>query len=244
MAIIDNFNQQQLENIVKESHSYKEVIQKLGYKTTGGNTHQTVKKRLQQYNIDTSHFSTRGAEAVERNEQNVFCLNSTASQATLRRWYIKGEYTPYVCDCCGISEWQGQKIVLQLDHKNGDNHDNRLENLHWLCPNCHSQTDTFCGKQLKKNHITKNGVSKEKPKYFCIDCGIEISADAKRCPICAAKARRTVNRPSKEELYQFLIDNKGNFCAAGRYYGVTDNAIRKWCDSYKLSRKSNDYKNP
>lgn len=57
----------------------------------------------------------------------------------------------YKCACCGnTGEWNGRPLVLQLDHINGDNCDNRLENLRFLCPNCHSQTDTFAGRNCKK----------------------------------------------------------------------------------------------
>ena len=235
-ALVDNFTKEDLEQIVKESHSYRDVIKKVGYTTVSGGNTKTVRSRIEKYGIDTSHFSNNGA--MIRTEENVFCKDSTASQKVLREWFKKGNYVPYKCDCCGITEWQGKELILQLDHKNGNNHDNRLENLHWLCPNCHSQTDTFCGKQLKKEKIVKE-------KKYCIDCGQEITSDAERCIKCASSARRVTERPSKEELYQFLIEHNGNFSAAGRNFGnVSDNAVRKWCDSYGLSKKSKDYKNP
>lgn len=242
MAIIDNFTKEELEQIVQESKSYREVLRKLGYATGGGNNNVTLKKRLVEYDINVDHFSTSGQRGITRTEENVFCKDSTATQSTLRKWYKERNDIPYKCDCCGISEWQGKELVLQLDHINGDNHDNRLSNLHWLCPNCHSQTDTFCGKHLKKSHATSKGIVKELPKKYCIDCGKEITSAATRCSECARIASRSIERPTKEELLYFLTEHKGNFTAAGRYYGTTDNNVRRWCKQYDLPFHTSDYK--
>ena len=76
----------------------------------------------------------------------------------------------------------------------------------------------------------------------CVDCGIKITKDAIRCPACACKNSRKVNRPTLNELHKLIIDLRGNFTQIGKIYGVTDNTIRKWCDAYGLSRYSRDYK--
>jgi Zn finger protein HypA/HybF involved in hydrogenase expression len=52
------------------------------------------------------------------------------------------------CEQCGIAEWQGRPLSMALHHVNGDRHDNRLENLALLCPNCHSQTENFSGRNV------------------------------------------------------------------------------------------------
>ena len=56
----------------------------------------------------------------------------------------------YKCANCGLIEWQGQVLSLHLDHINGINNDHRIENLRFLCPNCHSLTETYAGKNKKQ----------------------------------------------------------------------------------------------
>lgn len=150
MALIDKFTKEQLEEIVNGSFSMKDVIDKIGYSTHSGSNNITVKKRLQHYGIDTSHFTFQ--KGIQRCPENIFIENSTASQNVLRKWYKKGNYTPYKCSICGQEPfWNNKPLTLILDHINGSNHDDRLENLRWVCPNCNQQLDTtgYRGKKDK-----------------------------------------------------------------------------------------------
>lgn len=79
-------------------------------------------------------------------------------------------------------------------------------------------------------------------KKVCVDCGAIITKWGTRCRDCANKNGRKTERPTSEELLNILIDYQGNFTEIGKKYGVTDNAVRKWCDSYGLPRKSRNYK--
>lgn len=85
--------------------------------------------------------------------------------------------------------------------------------------------------------------SYNKNQHYCIDCGTEISTTAIRCFECENKRKRIItNRPSKEELKELLLNYNGNFTQVGKLFGVSDNAIRKWCKKYNLSHYSKDYK--
>ena len=68
----------------------------------------------------------------------------------LKRQLLQANVFPYECDKCAISDWNGLPLSLHLDHINGDSSDHRLGNLRFLCPNCHSQTETYCGKNKGK----------------------------------------------------------------------------------------------
>ena len=102
-----------------------------------------------------------------------------------------------------------------------------------------SEYESYPLQTRHKEHVSR-GI--EPKKWYCIDCGKEVSKGSIRCGECYAKFSRKVERPSKEELEKRLFELRGNFTQAGREYGVTDNSVRKWCDSYGISRSSKDYK--
>lgn len=168
------------------------------------------------------------------NPKDIFIENSTICQATLRRYYLQGEYTPYECSICGQQPiWQNKELTLILDHINGTNTDDRLENLRWVCPNCNQQLDTTSGKN--KNRYERK---------YCLDCGIQIRNTSQRCQTCYDKYRKLKAENSipisREELKE-LIRTK-SFTKIGEQFQVTDNAIRKWCDKYNLPRRVSEIK--
>lgn len=87
----------------------------------------------------------------------------TTSTSSIKKTIISQGLLEYACYICSNEgEWKGQPLVLQLDHVNGDNKDHRLVNLRFLCPNCHSQTETFCGRNDKNYSVNNKKVSDEK----------------------------------------------------------------------------------
>lgn len=89
----------------------------------------------------------------KKNAMNNFLKNgSNAANHTVKN-FLKDLGVPECCSECGLKEWRGQLLPLELDHINGKNFDNRIENLRLLCPNCHSLTDTWRGKNINSGKI-------------------------------------------------------------------------------------------
>lgn len=231
-SLMDRYSNDEFKEIVLQSSSYKDCLLNLGYHSNSGDSTKRLQQKIQQLNIDVSHFTSK--IPVARSEENIFIENSTADQKTLRKWYLKGEYAPYICDICGQEPfWNGKELTLILDHKNGINNDDRLENLHWVCPNCNQQLDTTNGKNINHGNHKIN---------TCIDCGKVISAKAIRCLQCEYKHRTSqkVEGISREELKKLIRTTP--FTQIGKQFGVSDNTIRKWCDKYNLPKKSSEIK--
>lgn len=130
---------------------------------------------------------------------------------------------------CKRTKWNGLEIPLQLHHIDGDRHNNELNNLQILCANCHSQTDNFAGKSLRKEKTKPN---KRKKIIKHCSCGKELSVRAKKCKSCEklGQQRKIHNRPSLNVILREL-ENK-SYKEVGRKYNVSDNCIRKWIKSY------------
>lgn len=114
-------------------------------------------------------------------------------------------------------------MVLQLEHKNGDPEDNRLINLCFLCPNCHSQTLTFSGRNSKRT-------KKKKIQKLC-KCGKKISSTSYICSECYSKSNRVVDRPTYEDLKKQISETSQNKVA--KKYNVSWRTIKKWLIYYE-----------
>lgn len=103
----------------------------------------------------------RSKQAYEKHKA-LFLEGKCTSRPRIRQ--ILTELRGYRCECCGISEWQGKDIVLQVDHINGEPYDNSPENLRLICPNCHSQTASFAGANRGKGRWSKENLARYYPK--------------------------------------------------------------------------------
>lgn len=105
---------------------------------------KAVKEGRKGYTWNPNSAWSKG-KSLTSNE-DIFTEHSRYSNELVKQRIVKDNLLEYRCTKCGIDSWQGETIVLDLDHINGNNTDNRLINLRYLCPNCHSQTDTYKGR--------------------------------------------------------------------------------------------------
>ncbi len=242
-----------LPKIVAESLSKAEVLRKLDKLPVGSN-YLYLNRTLTELNINTGHFTGQGhLKGKTHNFPNyriipddqIFIENSTYSQSGLKRRILKRNLMKYECQVCSLGDsWQNKKLVLQLDHINGIADDNRLENLRWLCPNCHSQTDTFCrqntteekGLKIRKsrNHhsIRLNRLPRPAKDLKLCKCGKSIAPKSKNCKNCRVHIHK-IDWPPEYQISD-LVKNLPMTTIA-KFLGVSDNAIRKYCQRRKIS---------
>lgn len=223
------------QNLLNSSISYSDILRKLNFDAKTGGAYKTLKARINESNFNTelfdihrkNHYKTNLIKKDKSKIDDILTINSNYSRTALKKRLISENIIDYKCSLCSIIDaWNGNPLSLQLDHINGINNDNRLENLRFLCPNCHSQTDSYAGKKLKTLHR-------------CLDCGKNISKISTRCKCCSSKLNGKKQRKydiSKEELINLI--KQYPMIKVGEILGVSDNAIRKRCKTLEI-----DYKN-
>lgn len=151
------FTDEQLIENLKKVEAINPLLPLLGLTKNAGN-HRTVKRRIKHLNLDTSHILgkssvinhvSRKARPLEVYLKEGSCIGSYH----LKQRLLNAGLLEYRCCICGIVNWQDKTISLELDHINGISDDNRIENLRLLCPNCHSQTLNYSGRNINKKEI-------------------------------------------------------------------------------------------
>lgn len=153
------YDKEWLTELCADSYSYAEVLRKAGRKQ-GGGAQETLKKKIEEFGVDISHFTgmkwheSPNQLPQQRREKykldEVFVKDSPVAQKVLRGYVERHQILEYKCVNCGCNgEWQGGQIALEIDHIDGNNTNNEISNLRYLCPNCHALTDTYRGRNKK-----------------------------------------------------------------------------------------------
>lgn len=151
-----SWNDEQLIEAVQRNFSIAGVIKDLGLIVAGSN-YDTIKRRIEELNLDTNHFTGQGWNVGNRYRpikqaqplEEILIENSTFVNSNhLRIRLLKEGLKEAKCEICNNTEWLGQPIKFELHHINGNHKDNRITNLMILCPNCHSVTNNYRGKNI------------------------------------------------------------------------------------------------
>ena len=156
MAYIQKYTQDMLEDAAANSTSVAGVCKYLGINNPGGSSQTNIGKRLKGLGIDTSHFlgkaSRKGKQPPNRRTAAEILVRLSQGSYRMQAKYLRRALIeigrPYCCEWCGneglwvtrmgVSEGKTCDLVLEIDHIDGDWHNNEAENLRFMCPNCHS----------------------------------------------------------------------------------------------------------
>lgn len=161
------YSKEILEEAVRKSISTAGVLRLLGLRPSGG-THDYIKKRIFLFKIDVSHFLGQGyargkTSPLKKKWSDVLIkrISGTREKAVVLRRALIESGREYICELCGLKPfWNGKELRLHIDHKSTNWLDDTSENLRFVCPNCHSQTDGYNGLKGFSEVVTRRKASR------------------------------------------------------------------------------------
>lgn len=230
--MIVDISEKELQIMLDENSSYSEILLKIGYKSNSGYLTKLLGEKAK--NLDKTKFNknryNKLKNRLKRESDSLFVENGRYTDRTVvRRRFI--ETIEYKCNVCHLSSWNNSNISLELDHINGINTDNRLDNLRLLCPNCHSQTTTYSGRNILK----------EKPIYYC-NCGNVKCKTSPQCKKCSSKSMAKIKWPAIEHMAKLVWEKPTT--EISKDLGVSDASIAKFCKKNNISKPGRGHWKP
>jgi hypothetical protein len=167
----DAIDDETFKTLVKDNTTWRDLNVACGYYGYEGS--KLLTSRIEKLGLSTNHFDNKpGTKQIPTDK--IFVVDSKYQFTPgIKKRLLRDFGVSYECSKCknedftkrdGVLMWKDQEIVLQLEHKNGIHNDNRVHNLEFLCPNCHSQTSTYCGRNNPKRRATEAWVEDGKKK--------------------------------------------------------------------------------
>lgn len=155
-----DLSKEELELVVSQSDSYKDILRNLGYRPNSGSMLYIIKRLISEKELDISHFGSRYREKISKGVRKYQLVDILIKDSPytniwcLKKRLISENILEYKCRICGnTGSWLGNDLTLQLNHIDGDPRNHTISNLEFLCPNCHTQTDTYSGRNKMKKSI-------------------------------------------------------------------------------------------
>jgi len=256
------WTEEQFRKAVAESKTITEIATRLGLSSGSGGNKDTVKNFAKANDISLEHLNGKEVaiaklrERLSLSNSSIFVENSDVSGATVKKRILRENLILPKCRDCGLSAdmdgicwWNGKPLILNLEHINGKNNDNRLINLCFLCPNCHSQTSTFAGRKgVDRLSVAANKLSKLKDqpmpiknitrtyhKNKCNNCQKNFETDRQNQKFCShecSNQNMAKSVPDRAALVK-LVDIM-DLTAIGKIYGKTANSVKNWCKKHNV----------
>lgn len=239
-SIIWTINKEKLQELLDNSISIGEILESLEISKKSSGSYTYLMKRIKNDNLDLTKFKEnkknnhpykkmlKANKLKELTNEELFTDTKHSCNSSIKRRIIRDNLIEYKCCECGICDsWNNKPISLQLDHINGINTDNRLENLRFLCPNCHSQTSTFGSKNSKFKQV----------KTKCASCGCNISKNSNNCKNCFFKNKSNSRKMSIEKDVLIELIKSKTYKEIGLMYGISDSYVKKILKFYNIECK-------
>lgn len=210
----------------------------------------TLKSYYKKMGIEyAGNMSRKGIKRDSKRKPAKEFVLTNASNSAKRKRLIEDGIKEAKCERCQLSEWMGQPIPLELHHIDFNHYNNDLSNLQILCSNCHMQIHNYnnCKKEKIEtiNSISDTQKIKERNYKECPVCHKMFNPRHKEQKYCSQECSHKLQQkgmPSKEIMIEKMKEFNFNFTQIGKYFGVSDSAIRKWCNKLELPERKQEIK--